>query len=128
MDENTSVDQPKAQERKKTNRWAIASFALGILGIIPWIYVLVLGILDPLGLVHTILGLDIPLIIWLIPAALLLGLASIIFGGIALSQLREKGDSMIGNPTAIGGILLGILAAILSGTAWILVVDLLVGR
>jgi hypothetical protein len=128
MVENTSVDQPKVQECKKYNRWAIASFTLGVLGIIPWIYVLVLGFLDPLGLIHTILGLDIFLIIWLIPAALLLGLASIILGGIALSQLREKGNGMKGYPSAIGGISLGILAAILSGTTWILIVDLLVGR
>ena len=105
MNENTSVEKPNIQERKKTNGWAIASFTLVILGFIPWIDIFSGGYFffeRP--------SLD----VW-VRLNPMMGLLSIIFGAIAILSIKKNDYRQKGVGLAIAGIVFGALSFIMGG-------------
>jgi hypothetical protein len=114
--------QPEHPARK-TNRLAIASLLLGILGIVlssfDWLVMINL-LMDPsyLYMADPMVG-----IIILVPAAvsLLFGLGGIITGAFAIRQINKNTEAEKGKGVAISGIVLGVLA-LLPGVYFLLLI------
>jgi len=106
MHENISLEQFIAQERRKTNGWGIASFILGILGIIPWILYFSAMFRDSQSP-----GTD-----WFFPWLCLIApginLAAICAGGMALFETKKWDNSQKSYLLSIVGIVLGGLGII----------------
>jgi hypothetical protein len=96
-------------KHSRTNGLAIASFILGVVGIIPWLVLLAAYFLGES--LYTIVGNVIGLRCILIP---LFELAGIIVGAVALFKLKRLGFQEKGKGLAIAGIVLGGLGLALS--------------
>lgn len=109
MDENRSLEQANTQSHKKTNRLAIISLILGVLGSIMLIIFYRANSTDMGFRINGYLISS--YFIWVVP---FIGLAAVVIGSISRDKIEKNIASEKGDLLASVGIVLGMFAGIIS--------------